>query len=93
MANRPNAHYDQNYPCCQKGSLLDVGLTTTSSTPLLFENIVTKEEITQYKQFLLLPQCFPILVIGLLSKYRDFLFFDKICSMSSAAELPYQGKG
>ena len=26
----------------------------------LFENIVTKEEIAQNKQFLLLPQCFPL---------------------------------
>ena len=25
--------------------------------------------------------------------YRDFLFFDKICSKSSAAELSYEGKG
>ena len=25
--------------------------------------------------------------------YRDFLFFDKICSKSSAAELLYEGKG
>ena len=30
----------------------------------LFENIVTKEEIAQNEQFLLLPQCFPLLVIG-----------------------------
>ena len=30
----------------------------------LFENIVTKEEIAQIKQFLLLPQYFPLLVIG-----------------------------
>ena len=30
----------------------------------LFENIVTKKEIAQTEQFLLLPQCFPLLVIG-----------------------------
>ena len=29
----------------------------------LFENTVTKEEIAQNEQFLLLPQCFPLLVI------------------------------
>ena len=33
---------------------------------LLFENIVTKEEIAQNVQFLLLTQCFPFLVIGYL---------------------------
>ena len=59
----------------------------------LFENIVTKEEIAQNKQFLLLLQCFPLLVIGYPYNYRDFLFFDKICSKSSAAELLFEGKG
>ena len=59
----------------------------------LFKNIVTKEEIAQNEQFLLLPQCFPLLVIGYPFNYRDFLFFDKICSKSSAAELSYEGKG
>ena len=59
----------------------------------LFENIVTKEEIAQIKQFLLLPLCFPLLVIGYPSNYRDFLLFDKICSKTSAAELLYEGKG
>ena len=38
----------------------------------LFENIVTKEEIVQNEQFLLLTQCFPFLVIGYPSSYRDF---------------------
>ena len=42
----------------------------------LFENIVTKEEIAQNKQFLLLTKCFPLLVIGYPFNYRDFLFFD-----------------
>ena len=59
----------------------------------LFENIMTKEEIAQNEQFLLLPQCFPLLVIGYPFNYRDFLFIDKICSKSSAAELSYEGKG
>ena len=59
----------------------------------LFENIVTKEDIAQNKQFLLLPQCFPLLVIGYPFNYRDFLSFDKICSKLSAAELSYEGKG
>ena len=35
-----------------------------------FENIVTKEEVAQNKQFLLLPQCFPLLF-----NYKDFLIF------------------
>ena len=59
----------------------------------LFENIVTKEEIAQNVQFLLLPQCFPLLVIGYPFNYKDFLFFGKTCSKSSAAELSYEGKG
>ena len=43
---------------------------------LLFKNIVTKEEIAQNKQFLLLPQYFPLLVIfyDYPFNYRDFLF-------------------
>ena len=59
----------------------------------LFENVVKKEEIAQNEQFLLLPQCFPLLVIGYPFNYRDFLFFDKICLKLSAAELLYEGKG
>ena len=54
---------------------------------------MTKEEIAQNKQFLLLPQCFPLLVIGYPFNYRDFSIFDKICSKSSAADLSYEGKG
>ena len=60
---------------------------------MLFENIVTEEEIAQNEQFLLLPNCFPLLVIGYPFNYRDFLFFDKKCSKSSAAELSYEAKG
>ena len=59
----------------------------------LFENKVTKEEIAQNVQFLLLPQCFPLFVIGYPFNYEDFLCFDKIRSKSSAAELSYEGKG
>ena len=40
-----------------------------------FENIVTKEEIAQNEQFLLLPQCFPLLVISYPLNYRDIPFF------------------
>ena len=59
----------------------------------LFENIVTKEEIAQNVQFLLLPQCLPLFVIGYPFNYGDFLCLDKIRSKSSAAELLYEGKG
>ena len=51
----------------------------------LVENMVTKEEIAQNDQFLLLPQCWPFLVIGYPFNFRDFLFF--------AATLLYEGKG
>ena len=54
---------------------------------------MTKEEIAQNVQFLLLTQCFPLLVIGYPFNHGDFLIFDKICSKSSAAELSYEGKG
>ena len=54
---------------------------------------MTQEEIAQNKQFLLLPQCFPLLIIGYPFNYGDFPFFDKICSKSSAAEWSYEGKG
>ena len=59
----------------------------------LFENIVTKEEFAQNEQFLLLPWCFPLFVVGYPFNYGDILCFDKICSKSSAAELSYGGKG
>ena len=47
-----------------------------------FKNIVAKEDIAQNEEFRLLPQCFPLLVIGYPFNYRDFLLFDKICSQS-----------
>ena len=53
---------------------------------------MSKEEIAQNEQFLLSPQCFPLLVIGYPFNYRDFLLFDEICLKSSAAELSYEGK-
>ena len=59
----------------------------------LFENIVTKEEIAQNVQFLLLPQCLPLFVTGDPLNYGDFLCVDKMRSKSSAAELLYEGKG
>ena len=40
-----------------------------------------------------MPQCFPRFVIEYPFNYGDFLFFDKILSKLSAAELPYEGKG
>ena len=42
-----------------------------------FENIVTKEEIAQNVQFLLLPQCFPLFVIGYPFNYGDFYVLTK----------------
>ena len=59
----------------------------------LFENMVTNEEIAQNVQFLLLPPCFPLFVIGYPFNYGDFLCFDKIRLKSSAAELTDEGKG
>ena len=41
----------------------------------LFENIVTKEEIAQNVQFLLLPQCFPLFVIVYPFKLWRFSMF------------------
>ena len=53
---------------------------------------MTKDEIAQNEQFILLPHCFPLLVIGYNPfNYRDFLFLTK-CSKSSAADLSYKGK-
>ena len=54
---------------------------------------MTHEEIAKHEQFLVLPHCFPLLVIGYLFNCRDFLFSDTICSKSSATELSYEGKG
>ena len=42
-----------------------------------FLKTVSKEGIAQIEQFLLLPQCFPLLVIGYPFNYRDFQFLTK----------------
>ena len=52
-----------------------------------------KRRIAKNNQFLLLPQCLLLLVIGYPFSYRDFPFFEKICSKSSAADLWYVGEG
>ena len=60
----------------------------------LFENLVTKKEIAQIVQFLILAQCFPLFVIGYPFNYGDFPFFDKIRSKSSAhSRIAVWGKG
>ena len=63
-----------------------------SAADSVLKNIVTNEEIAQIEQFFLMPQSLLLLVIGYPFIYRDFLFFDKICSKSSAAELSYEGR-
>ena len=65
-------------------------LYDASAADGFLKKIVTKEEIAQNKYFLLLPQCLPLLFIGYPFNYRDFLYFDKIYSKSSAAELLYE---
>ena len=59
----------------------------------LFENKVTKEEIAQDEQFLLLPQCLPLLVIGYPFNYRDFPFFDKNMFKVVCCRIVLWGKG
>ena len=66
-----------------KEFLRELKKTTKKTRPTL-------EQCVNPEQFLLLPQCFPLLVIGYPFNYRDFLLFDKICSKSSAAELSYK---
>ena len=64
-------------------------------TPLqqtTFENIVTKEEIAQNEQFLLLPQCFQFCFSKYTLIYRDFYICVHMFPKSSAAYLWY-GKG
>ena len=68
-------------------------LSDASAADVFLKTYVTKEEIAQNMQFLLLPQCFPLLVIGNPFNYGEILCFDKIRSKSSAAELLYEGKG
>ena len=50
-------------------------LSDAAAADGFLKKIVTKEEIAQNEQFLLLPQCFQLLVIGYPFNYRDFLMF------------------
>ena len=59
----------------------------------LFENTVTKEEIAQNEQFLLLPQCFPLLVISYPFNYRDFQFFGQNMFKVACCRIVVWGKG
>ena len=54
---------------------------------LKVEKIVAKGEIARFET------AFWKHKIGYPFNYRDFPFFAKICSKSSAAELSYEGKG
>ena len=58
-----------------------------------FENIVTKGEIAQDEQFHLLPQCFQLLSVIILSFIEISLVFAGYFLNSSAADLLYVGKG
>ena len=58
MRFNPFPHIDAFWCFCSRG---------------LFENIVIKENIAQNKQFLLLTQCFPLLVIGYPFNYRKIV--------------------
>ena len=60
--------------------------------PNFTEYFESSKPFPSYRRFLT-PQCFPLLVIGYSFNYGDFLFFDRICSKSFAAELSYEGKG
>ena len=59
----------------------------------LFKNMVTKEEIAQNKQFILLSPCFQLCSIIGLSFKGSFQLISGIFSKSSAAELLHVGKG
>ena len=65
--------YLSNFECSLTFSLI-LTFSDASAADGFFENIMTKEDIAQNEQFLLLPQCFPLLVIGypfnyILTKY------------------------
>ena len=55
------------FPTCRR-TLMHLQQTT-------FENIVAKEEIAQNKQFLLMPQCFQLLLNYCTPIHRDFSWF------------------
>ena len=59
----------------------------------LFENIVTKEEIAQNEQFLLLPQCFQFFLVIIPTLIEIFHIFEETLLKSSAADVSYEGKG
>ena len=55
--------------------------------------MATKEEIVKNEQFLLLPQCFQLHSIFILSFIKIYHIFVALFSKSSAAELLHVGKG
>ena len=59
----------------------------------LFENMLTKEEIAQNKQFHLWSSCFQLYSIIVLSFKGSFKNISSLFSKSSAADLLYVGKG
>ena len=54
-----------------------------------FENVVTKEEIAQDEQFLLLTQCFQIYSISMSTFRKIFHLIVEMFSKSSSADLLY----
>ena len=58
-----------------------------------FENIVTKEEISQNEQFLPLPQCFQLLSVNIPSFIGIFYIFVYMFSKLAAADLLNVVKG
>ena len=58
-----------------------------------FENFVTKEEISQNEQFLLLTECLQLYSISMSSFREIFHIIVEVISKSSAADLLYVGKG
>ena len=74
--------------------------TLTSCTRFLtppqqttFENTVTRGQIAQNEQIILLSQCFQLYPIIILLLLESFHNFENICSKSPAADLLYVGKG
>ena len=68
-------------------------LSDASAADGIFENIATKEEITQNEQFLLLSPCFQLYSIIVLSFSENFHICVYMFSKSSAVELLFVGKG
>ena len=66
---------------------------TLSHMQTTFENTVTKGEIAQNKQFLLLLQCFQLDSVIILSFIKICNIFANMFSKLSAADLLYVGKG